>query len=313
MTNEINVLIIDDNEEFCQTLIDVLIETGLNAKGARNGSEAIDRFEKQPFDVVLIDIKLPDIDGIELLKTIKRIAPDTEAIMVTGYASIESAVAAVRFGAMNYIIKPPVIKDVIHSIWDAVNKRRISLEERQRLSREIGEKERYHTLSIMDSLTGLYNRRYFHEFLDGAIKRAERYSHPLSLLMIDIDHFKKYQDAHGHIAGDRAIEHIASVLRNTVREVDVVARYGGEEFVVVAPEEAKSDAAIVANRIREAVAGTKGPLIDTLTISIGVADYPEDAEDKEQLIAHADYALYHAKQNGRNRVVLWMPDLRNEL
>lgn len=305
MPQETSILIIDDDEEFCQTLTDIFRERGFSTESAGTGKEALEKLKQRPFNIVLVDIKLPDADGIELFRTMKQITPEIEGIMITGYASLESAMAALRYGAFDYVIKPMVIEEVIASINDAVQRQRLSLEERQRLDREIREKEFYRSLSIVDGLTGLYNHRHFQTLLAQEMNRSRRYSHSLSLMMVDMDNFKRYQDAHGHIAGDEALIRIAQTIYRAVRGADAVARYGGEEFTVITPETSKEAATIVAERIRKAVARTKLSPGEYLTASIGIASYPSDAQDEGQLISRADQALYQAKRAGRNQVKVW--------
>lgn len=155
-----------------------------------------------------------------------------------------------------------------------------------------------------DSLTDLYNHRYFQERLAGEISRAERYGHVVSVLMIDIDHFKAFNDRHGHPNGDRALRDIAAIMKAEVRDIDVVARYGGEEFSVVLPETGLQDAVAAAERLRVAVQrhcfhGAEGETVP-MTISVGVAQYPIHSAEREGLIMAADMALYRAKSTGRN-------------
>jgi diguanylate cyclase (GGDEF)-like protein len=164
-------------------------------------------------------------------------------------------------------------------------------------------------LSIHDGLTGLYNFREFHRRLTEEAERSRRYSRPFSLLMLDIDHFKAVNDTCGHLAGDEALRQFAALIRREVRPVDQVARYGGEEFVIVLPETAGSGALAVAERMRDIISGSEITVaperVVILTVSIGVASFPEDAESEERLIGAADQALYAAKQTGRNRVCRW--------
>src|SRR5437660_5520377 len=157
-------------------------------------------------------------------------------------------------------------------------------------------------LSVTDDLTGLYNRRYLMETLANEMRRSRRLDHPCALLIADVDHFKEYNDAYGHLAGDEALARIAAVLRETTRDVDCAARYGGEEFVVLMPETNAVGAMETAERIRTLLAdddlvGRK------LSVSIGVAQFPEDGDAPEALLARADAALYRAKREGRDRVL----------
>jgi len=162
-------------------------------------------------------------------------------------------------------------------------------------------------LSYRDSLTGLFNRRYFEETLTQEIRRAERYKMPLTLIMVDIDHFKRYNDTHGHPQGDEVLKEVSSILLKSTRQVDVVARYGGEEIVLILPLTPKDPALLVAEKLRRAVeeAPVPGEHIlpaRRLTISLGVATYPADATTATGLVLAADRALYQAKQAGRNKV-----------
>lgn len=160
---------------------------------------------------------------------------------------------------------------------------------------------------ITDHLTGLLNRRYFFERTTEELNRAQRHSHPLSLMMIDVDDFKWYNDHNGHMAGDDALRSVAAVIRDTVRNIDSVARYGGEEFIVVLPQTSKEEAVIIGERLFRAVETFYFPYeenqpLGTFTISVGLATYPEDAKGIKNLIEAADKALYEAKAAGKNRM-----------
>ena len=170
-------------------------------------------------------------------------------------------------------------------------------------------------LSIIDGLTGVYVRRYFMERMTEEIKRSLKFNMPLSVLMLDIDHFKRYNDQFGHLAGDETLKKVAALIRGSLRKVDIVARYGGEEFVAVLPESVASTAHEVAERIRSSIARHDFKIYDSqtkVTVSIGIATFPDDVfpggkpafyDDLAfDLIRHADKALYRAKEEGRNRV-----------
>ena len=165
-----------------------------------------------------------------------------------------------------------------------------------------------HEISITDSLTGLYNRKHLMETLDKETSRCQRYKRPLAILMIDIDHFKRYNDTFGHLAGDGALKRMAKIFRDSVRAVDYSARYGGEEFLIILPETSKHEAAKAAERIRRCVEEdslAEGDKATATTVSIGVAIFPEHGDDIQTLIKNADAALYEAKEGGRNQVVTY--------
>jgi diguanylate cyclase (GGDEF)-like protein len=165
-------------------------------------------------------------------------------------------------------------------------------------------------LSITDSLTGLFNRRYFEERFFEEIQRSKRHSLSFALAMIDVDNFKLFNDSEGHLAGDEVLKSIANIAKDCLRVIDVIARFGGEEFAVIMPQTAKDEAFLVAERIRQSVkeqlpATWKRFPEDSITISIGIACFPSDGNDRKLLIRNADRALYRAKMSGKDRTVIW--------
>lgn len=173
---------------------------------------------------------------------------------------------------------------------------------RARLYRKLQE------LAITDSLTSLFNRRYFLERFDGEFKRAKKLRLNFSLLMIDIDHFKSYNDRYGHLTGDIILKEIAGVLKVNIRQIDLLSRFGGEEFAIILPKATKETARFVAERIRKAVSGKPIKGYDesfNITLSLGVASFPEDGNNPQELMDKADWALYRAKECGRNRVEVY--------
>ena len=175
--------------------------------------------------------------------------------------------------------------------------------------------EQAREMAFRDELTGLHNLRYFNEFLSHEISRSDQYLSGVSLVLIDIDDFKSYNDNLGHPAGNEALASIATLITESLREVDVAARYGGEEFAVVAPETSKLGALLVAERISDRIAahvfpGEEGQPGGRLTASLGVAAYPADASSAEELVRCADQALYRGKSKGKNQVRLYGNDRR---
>ncbi len=163
-------------------------------------------------------------------------------------------------------------------------------------------------MATQDGLTGLHNHRSFHERLAAECDRVHRHPAPLSLLLLDLDHFKQINDTHGHPVGDAVLRRIAVTLRETIRTIDVAARYGGEEFALILPETDEAGAEHIGERIRKEVAHSQfllGETVILVTVSIGIAAFPRHGRTKEELLAHADQALYSAKQQGRNRVCVY--------
>ncbi|OQA08901.1 MAG: Phytochrome-like protein cph2 [bacterium ADurb.Bin374] len=177
------------------------------------------------------------------------------------------------------------------------------------------ENARLYRYAVTDEMTRLYNHRYFQQRLDEELQRADRYESRVSLIILDVDHFKKFNDTYGHPEGDRVLKTVARLLEKSVREVDIPARYGGEEFVVICPEKDGEGAMTPANRIRTAIeefdfriAGQHVPI----TVSLGVASYPDHARTKGELVICSDTALYYSKETGRNRATLYSAGMKSD-
>ncbi len=197
----------------------------------------------------------------------------------------------------------------VETVWNSESVLLISLHdvtEQKRLQREL------QRLAIQDGLTGLYNHRFFYTRLKEELLRAHRYSHPLSLLMLDIDHFKQVNDNYGHRVGDTVLKGLGNLLMEQVRNLDRVCRYGGEEIMVIMPETESECAIEIAERIRNAIEKKAFDIDDeagsvSITVSIGISCYPYHGKDASGLVAMADEALYSTKKSGRNRVSLAIP------
>ncbi len=307
---------------------------------ATSGPDALELFEELEKDgesiaVIIADQIMPGMKGVDLLEKVDKRSPTTTKILLTGQAGLDAVIAAINRAHLNHYIPKPWDEASLHLIVENLLRQYRLTEENQRLiatlssknqallemNRELEAKvqERTHELAeanarlaqlaVTDGLTSLYNHRHFHERLSLEVERSARNGLPLSLLMIDVDHFKHYNDHHGHPAGDEVLRQVARLLAEGRRANDVVARYGGEEFGVILVDTAKFTAAKIAERLRDRVAThpfahTGSQPGGTLAISVGVATFPDDATDAEGLIRGADTALYGAKHAGRNRVVL---------
>ena len=453
------ILLIDDDNHLRRTLSDILRVNGYDTVIAKDGAEGLALFEQNPINLVLIDLMLPDMPGLNILERIKADRPTTEAIILTGNASLDTAIEATNRGAFSYLVKPYEIDQLILNVKRAIEKQqaeekiisnslelqrintelkalhevslaisreidldRLLLEvlhtlveieifrfERKgmvfltgddglRLISHIGFSEvemehcrntrigdclcglavasgeiiisgnshtdKHHCISnqcipphghiilplktrntvlgvlalfiqadievdeqgikllttiahqigiainnakqyeeaksfsLHDPLTGLPNRRSLQIQMDKSIETAKRYGEKLSVIMLDIDHFKNYNDMYGHLEGDRMLVKLASILSHEIRNSDYVFRYGGEEFLAILPQTDLNLAWEVAERLRKSVETEAG-----ITISLGVSSYLEIMLESEHLINCADSALYKAKQEGRNRVV----------
>jgi len=281
------ILVVDDERDVRDLLYDVLSAEGFEVSTANDGTDAFELFQKDNFPIVITDIRMAKMDGITLLKKIKEVSPLTTVIIITAYPSIESVKEAIFAGAYDYIAKPFDVDAIKIVVKRAV--------ERQYLIEEAKQKEFYKDLSIRDGLTGLFNYRYFKEILQREIEKSKRYGHPFSLIMLDIDDFKKFNDNFGHLEGDRILKKFSQLILDSVRKIDMVFRYGGEEIFILLPELPKSRAKKVAERLKTLV---KENL--PITVSAGISGFPEDGEDVETLIKRADLNMYEDKKVSKN-------------
>ncbi|HEY5656425.1 MAG TPA: diguanylate cyclase [Myxococcota bacterium] len=282
------LLIVDDEEELCGVLARILNAKGYVAEIEPRATAAMERLRQRPYDAVLLDLFMPELSGIELLREIKAEFEDLPIVVLTGKGDLAIAVEAMQAGASDFISKP-----VEGAFLDLRIQRAIELEHARRLAK-------------LDGLTGLYNHRFFQDRLGEEIKRSERHARPLALLLLDIDHFKDFNDRHGHRTGDAVLREVSRLLLESSRVEDIVARYGGEEFAMILPETACDGAEVFADRVKRIFEA--GRLDDRslpggtrITVSIGVAGWKERTT-KEGLLDAADSALYRAKREGRNRV-----------
>ena len=305
------ILIVDDLSVNVQLQKTVLSAKGYEVAVARNGLEALQKVELDPPDLILLDIMMPTMDGFEVCKRLKnnegtRFIP---IIIVTALDEVEDKIKGIEAGADDFIIKPfnkhellARVKSLlrIKHLHDQLEDKVRELEEAQKRLRE---------LAITDGLTDLHNYRFFKEQLTHEIDRAKRHNLHFSIIMLDIDHFKKYNDTHGHLAGDAVLKNMAQLLRQNVRKIDIAARYGGEEFALVLIETNKTAARFVAQKLKKLVAEYPFSFRESqpngkLTISMGVSTYPDDGTSYQKLVDIADKRLYQAKSLGRNKVVL---------
>lgn len=314
------ILVVDDEETLRNLLQDVMREEGLDVEIAASGEEALEKFKQHQHNVIFTDLKMPGISGIEVLKGIKSADPDAEVVIITSHASLTTAVEAVRLGAYEYILKPfDDISTAIGVAQRAFEKYKLNkenkhlLEDLQRKNTELEKiNETIKEMAVRDGLTGLYNHRYFQEALATEFTRAKRHNRVFSLVFLDVDHFKHYNDTNGHLMGDEALKTIGNLIKTHIRGSDIPARYGGEEFILLLPETSQDAALILAERIRTIIEqhpfqNDKTQPNGTLTVSVGVAEYPRCGQDTLSLLQHVDEALYRAKEEGRNRVCSWVP------
>jgi diguanylate cyclase (GGDEF)-like protein len=310
MANDYRILVVDDVKDNVTVLSDWLERKGYQVDAAANGEQALQKVQESPPDLILLDVLMPDLDGIEVARRLREAKElrRVPIILLTARRSTADKVRGLKAGADDYITKPFDFEEVDARITAMLEKRDLyqALERANARLREANEKLK-RTL-VTDEKTRLYNYRYFCERAAEEFKRAQRYENELTCIMIDLDHFKRLNDTHGHLKGDRVLRELGRVLREGARETDFVARYGGEEFAILCPHTDAEQGMVVAERIRRAVEEREFDLEGAsarITVSAGVATWPRrrDARSATDLIEAADAALYEAKRQGRNRVV----------
>ncbi|NCC30787.1 MAG: PleD family two-component system response regulator [Chloroflexia bacterium] len=265
---------------------------------ATNGFQALKMVDSNPPDLIVLDIMMPMMDGYEVCRQLKE-NPATSGIpiiFITAMDAEEDETRGLEAGAVDYITKPfhlPIVKARVRTHSELKRKTDI-----------------LQNLSSRDGLTGIFNRRRFDEVLDLEWRRAARKRQPLSLILLDIDEFKGYNDNYGHLAGDQCLQQVATILGSSLRRAgDFLARYGGEEFVIILPDTAREQARHIAERMRQAVAEQRiehafSRVAPYLTISVGVVSTePGQSINHQGLLQLADEAMYRAKNSGRNCVV----------
>ena len=290
------ILVVDDAMENVQILHQALRDEH-EVLFALSGDKAIEVALAQQPDLILLDAVMPGMDGYAVCAALDA-SPrlqDIPVIFVTALSQPEDETRALEAGAVDFISKPfnvAVVRARVRS--------QLTIKRQADAMRE---------LSMTDGLTGVANRRHFNDRLESEWRRCARANLPLSLIMIDIDHFKLYNDHYGHQAGDLCLQQISAAMKRcAARPQDLLARYGGEEFILLLPQEGPEGAEVVAQRIQEevrklAVLHAASPTAATVTISMGLATAmpPLDRQDANALIRSADANLYQAKKTGRNR------------
>jgi len=286
------VLVVDDAPDTLEIIQKLLRYEGYDVTVASTGEEGLKKVEEEKPDVVLMDINLPGIDGAEALKQIRMINPQQGVVMLTAFATVENAIYALKEGAFDFLKKPFENEHLIHTVNQCLEQYK-TLREKENLEEEV------RRLSITDDLTGLYNHRHFFKTLEAELVRLKRQKTSLSLLMFDLDNFKKYNDLYGHLEGDKVLKTVGEIVKNSIRSnVDSGYRYGGDEFTVLLIGASADRASAIAERIRSSIEQAKSHHI---TVSIGLSEY-RDHFDLEGFVKSADDAMYRAKNGGGNRV-----------
>jgi len=272
------VLVVDDEEFVREPIVAMLERLGFKGDAERSGEEALEKLAEKDYTFLLTDIRMPgSVDGLELIRLTKNKYPDICAIAMTGHSKEFNYVEVVNAGATDFVNKPFGIEELEAKIKRAIIERNT----RRELNR----------LSITDSLTGLYNQRHFYVRLKEEMVRSKRQEYELSLILLDLDGFKQYNDNFGHLAGDKLLQKVGEVIKSSVREdVDSGYRYGGDEFAVILIDADASVAEMMSIRIRNGIEKACG-----LTACAGYAVFC-NSQTAEELVAAADRRLYERKE-----------------
>jgi diguanylate cyclase (GGDEF)-like protein len=300
-------LVADDDRIAAATLSHALTRTGIDVTVVHDGEAAWQHLDSaQPPSLAILDWMMPSIDGIELCRRVRstpRLAA-TYIILLTGRDSRQDLVTGLQSGADDYMVKPIDLEEFRARI--GVGLRVANLQ--QNLARTVtdlrGARDHLARLASTDALTGVYSRRWWFDLAGKEFSRSRRYERTFSLLMTDLDWFKRINDTFGHEAGDRVLRQFGDMLRNECRQSDVIGRLGGEEFALVLPETTVDSAQLIATRITEACRAlvTEASCTEVrCSCSIGVTEVRADDENLDSVLKRADRALYDAKKAGRNR------------
>ncbi len=294
------ILLADDEPDNLKLLQTMIRREGYDFLIATNGVEAIQKAEHHLPDCILLDIKMPLVTGHQVCEALQadEATKYIPVIFLSGMNADEEIIQALDSGAQDYIQKPFNPKIVMARVRVALRMKAFQEELRQK----------HQILEVKantDELTGLHNRRLLFERLREEHNRAARFGYGLTVLMVDVDHFKEINDTMGHAVGDRVLSEVASIIKFNTRIYDVLCRYGGDEFTLILPQTDRDQGLVVAERIRYSIELGNYPENGVrfgITASIGLSSFPEDGDDSDVLLQAADLALYHAKQAGRNQV-----------
>lgn len=284
------ILIVDDDPQILELLQEAITHLGHRSSTALDGLDALEKMEEKQFDIVITDLKMPRLDGLELIKRIKSSYQDVDVIAVTIYRSEYKYTDVIALGASDFISKPFNLNELEAKINRIIRERNLRTELKR--------------LSARDGLTGLFNRRCFDENLEHEAVRALRQRYDLFLFLIDVDRFKEYNDKYGHQRGDDVLRELSRIiLANIRKDVDSAYRFGGDEFAVILPHTNRWQALLVAERLG-AKYRERSLAFTTLSIGLGRLEGSLDTLDKDlgSLISKADQALYFAKSEGGDQV-----------
>ncbi|EAW34956.1 diguanylate cyclase [Lyngbya sp. PCC 8106] len=300
------VLVVDDITRNLQVLADMLEQVGYEVTFATDGQQALERAKVAEPDLILLDLMMPKMNGLEVCQKLKNDEKLCEipVIFLTASEEKEHLLEAFKQGAVDYITKPFYAPELLARV-------RVHLELKYTKDELNKKSAAFEKQAITDPLTGIFNRRHLMSISEIEYQKAVNYNRLFSIIMLDIDHFKKVNDTYGHIVGDQVLKRMTQEVQNLLREGDVCGRFGGEEFAIILPGADLKIALKIAERLRQAIADFYIPIYDSnsssnlkikITISLGVTTYHIDDDKLDKMWRRADDALYQAKAKGRNQV-----------
>jgi diguanylate cyclase (GGDEF)-like protein len=302
------ILVVDDVSDNLQLIALILEKRGYETTFATNGQQALERVQSAKPDLILLDFMMPQMNGLEVCERLKANPELAEIpiIFLTASHEHEHLIQAFEKGAVDYITKPFSTPELLARVRTHLELKYTRESLKNLLDKQAQLTKELEKLANTDPLTGVWNRRYFLNLCEAEINRACRYNRLFSVLILDLDHFKKINDIYGHAVGDEVLIAMTIIVQNSLRKVDFLGRFGGEEFVVLLPETNLDMAVNVAERIRDSLEKTVIPIEEKqvkITASIGVSTYQLEDQKIDVVLQRADQALYQAKNQGRNRVV----------
>ena len=302
------ILVVDDNKSNRTSVLVGLDDQGFIFEEAQDGAEALTKIKNFVPDLIIMDVEMPRMGGYDVCRICKnnKLWAFIPIILMTAREGTDNKIEGLEVGADDYLIKPVNMLELKARVNSMLRMKRLQddlLKTNEKLKEAY---EKVNKMAIEDELMGIYNRRYFFNRLEYEFDRYLRYQVPLSVLMIDIDHFKNINDTYGHPMGDFVLKKTAKVFEEQLRATDILARYGGEEIAILLPQTEKAEAMMVGEKLRNAMESTTFSDKDmslNATISVGISSIPLVAiENADEFMKMADDAVYYSKKNGRNKV-----------
>jgi diguanylate cyclase (GGDEF)-like protein len=286
------ILVVEDDEFFMNMVIRVISRMGHQAIGVKNGIEAIEIYKAGNYDLVIIDLNIPGKSGLEVIREIRTFDEDLQALIISGVASMDVAIDALREGVYDFLKKP--LDSLV--VLEMAVKRALHDVMQKQLNKNL--MEELHLLSTTDPLTGLYNRRNLITELSEGIERAQQDKNTLFLVMFDVDQFKMINDQNGHLVGDQVLTRISDIFKSVLRKTDKAFRYGGDEFLIIMEDTSPEVIEQVCARINAEVEKIEVKH-GHVSMSMGVVQWEAAFNSFEELLVHADKAMYNAKAEKR--------------